>query len=401
MRRFVASAAMVAIILFSAQLAVAGPVVPKEIGANAKWFAHVNFEAIRATKLAQDFKAHCPMYRECHAKAEKLAKKLGMNPMKDVLDLTLYGDSYAPHVGVALVSVKKLDREKMINFLREKHPDYKTSEYGSRLLYSWTHEPFAHHGHFEHEACCEAHEHAAWHEHHEYEAWHEHCAWGEHHEGHEHHVWPWHHHGPKHLTAAFASDTLLVIGTGKARVEAALDVLDGKKPSLAAGAALLKGIPADAIFSARASDISVKDREMIDCPLVSNCKAVSATWTDSRGQILGRYEFSTVSDKTAGEFKTVLDGLVAFGRLRFSHLPAVAKLLDGVKGEVKGPVFTATIAISTSDVEAAFKAGIEHKMECQMEHKVGHKKASAEGPVPHHAERGKSATAKKPATAKK
>ena len=197
MKRLVA---FTAIMLLSVGLASAGPIVPKDIGAAAKWFGHVNFEAIRSMKLVQDLKAKCPVHQQCQAKMAELAKKLGMNPMEDVLGATLYSDHYGGKVGVVLIYVKKLDRERMVNMLREKHPDYKTSEYGSRLLYIWT-------------------------------------------DG---------RHGKKmDVTGTFASDKLIVIGAGAEQVKAALDVLDGKKPGLAKDAPLIKGIPGTALLASR------------------------------------------------------------------------------------------------------------------------------------------------------
>jgi hypothetical protein len=118
-------------------------------------------------------------------------------------------------------------------------------------------------------------------------------------------------------------------------------------------------------------DIPENNPETAHCPLLSNCKTASAVWTETKGQIMGRYELTALSDKTAGEFKAVADGLVAFGRLRFSGLPVVAKLLDGVKCGAKGAMFTATVALSTTDVEAAAKSLMEQKKashECHMGH---------------------------------
>ena len=99
MKRFVA---FTAIMLLSAGLASAGPIVPKDIGAAAKWFGHVNFEAIRSMKLVQDLKDQCPVHQQCEAKMEELAKKLGMNPLEDVLGATLYANSYGGQVGVGI-----------------------------------------------------------------------------------------------------------------------------------------------------------------------------------------------------------------------------------------------------------------------------------------------------------
>jgi hypothetical protein len=314
MKRLVA---FTAVALLSVGLASAGPLVPKDIGAGAKWFGHVNFEAIRSIKLVQDMKAQCPIHQQCQAKMEKLAKKLGMNPMEDVLGATLYSDRYGGQVGVVLIYVKKLDRERIVNILREKHPNYKTSEYGSRLLYNWT-------------------------------------------DG---------HHGKKmDLTGTFASDSLIVIGADAQQVKAALDVLDGKKPGLAEDAPLIKGIPSTALLSSRGIDVPEDYRKTTLCPVLHNCKAASAVWTEEAGQITGKYEFTTESEETAKNFKAIVEGLKAMGELRYSDIPAVKKVMDGLECSAKGDSFTATFSMSTADVEAAVKAVVEQKRTCPQPH---------------------------------
>jgi hypothetical protein len=311
-------ALVTAILLLLAGFASAGPIVPKDIGAGAKWFGHVDFEAIRSMKLVQDLKDKCPVHKQCQAKVEELAKKLGMNPMEDILGATLYSDRYGGQLGVVLVYVKTLNRERMVNCLHEKHPDYKTAEYGSRLLYSWTD---GHHG------------------------------------------------KTMELTGTFASDTLIVIGAGAEQVKSALDVLDGRKPGLGKDSPLIAGIPATALFASRGIDVSEDYRQETRCPVLRNCKAASAIWSVNGEQITGKYEFATESAETAKNFKAIVDGFMALGQLRYSGIPAVKKVMDGLKVEVSGESFTATFTASTSDVEAAIKAVMEQKNPCPLCHK--------------------------------
>ena len=197
-----------------------------------------------------------------------------------------------------------------MNLLREKHPDHKTSEYGSRLLYTWT---VGHHG------------------------------------------------KKMDLTGTFASDRLIVIGADAEQVKAALDVLDGKKPGLAKDAPLIKGIPETALFASRGIDVPEDYRKTTLCPVLHNCKAASAVWTEKDGQITGKYEFTTVSEETAKSFKAIVEGFKAMGELRYSDIPAVKKVMDGLKVEAQGALFTATFTTSTGDVEAAVKAVMDKR----------------------------------------
>ena len=299
------------IMFLSAGFAWAGPLVPKDIGAGAKWFGHANFEAIRSMKLVQDLKDQCPGHQQCQAKMEELAKKLGMNPMEDIQGATLYSDHYGHDLGVVLVYVKKLDREKMVAMLKEKHPDHKTDKYGNRTLYSWK---------------------------------------------------VGHHDKKMELTGAFASDKLIVIGAGAGQVKAALDVIDGKKPGLAKDAPLIKGIPNGALFASRGIEVPEDYRKTTRCPVMRNCTSASAIWSVGKnGQITGKYEFATVSEETAKSFKAIVDGFVAMGQLRFGGNPAVKKVMDGLKVEAEGESFTATFTTSTADVEAAVKAVMDQR----------------------------------------
>jgi hypothetical protein len=304
-----------AVLLMSAGFALAGPIVPKDIGAGAKWFGHVNFEAIRSMKLVQDLKDKCPVHQQWAAKMEELAKKLGMNPMEDVQGATLYSDHYGGNLGVVLVYVKKLDREKMVSLLKEKHSDHKTSEYESRTLYSWT-------------------------------------------AGHQ---------GKNlEMTGTFANDTLIVIGADAEQVKATLDVLDGKKPALSQDTPLLKGIALDALVASRGIDVPEDYRKTTRCPVIQNCKAATAVWTVKDGQIMGNYEFATVSEETAKNYKAIVDGLKAMGELRYSNIPAVKKVMDGLKCSAEGDSFTATCTTSLADVESAVKAVMEQKNLCPL-----------------------------------
>ena len=50
-----------AVIVLSVGFVSAGPIVPKDVGADAKWFGHVDFEAVHSMKLVQDLKGQCPV----------------------------------------------------------------------------------------------------------------------------------------------------------------------------------------------------------------------------------------------------------------------------------------------------------------------------------------------------
>ncbi len=309
-------AALTMLVLLSSALASAGPIVPRDIAADAKWFGHVDFEAVRSLKIVQDFKDKCPEYPRWQAKAQELSEKLGMNPIEDVLGVTLYSDRYGEHAAVVLVYVKKVDREKMLGFLKEKHPGYKTSEYGSHTLYSWQ---FGRKGH------------------------------------------------KQDVTGAFASDTLIVMARDAQPVKAALDVLAGtadKNPGLAKDAPLLQGIPETALVAARASDIPEEFRKTARCWVLASCKSATVFWTEKDGELTKKAQFTTTSAKAATDLKDLVVGFKGLVDLCYGQVPAIAKALDGITAEAEGDSFTSTFTISTADAEAVVRAVLEHKVAC-------------------------------------
>ena len=160
------------------------------------------------------------------------------------------------------------------------------------------------------------------------------------------------------------------MGAGAEQVKAALDVLDGKKPGLAEDAPLLKGISTKALFACRGIDVPETYHKMARCPVLQNCKAATVVWAETNGQITGKYEFTTDSEETAKNFKATVDGLKAMGQLRYSNIPAIKKVLEGLRCNAEGDSFTATFTTSTADAESAVKAVMEQKMcpLCKKEH---------------------------------
>ena len=275
------------LVLLSAGIGAAGPMVPKDIGADAKWFGHANVEAIRSLKLVQDLKDKSPVHQQWQAKVQELSQNLGMFPMEDVLGVTLYSNRYDGQIGVGLIYVKKLDWQKMASAMKEKHPDCKTSECGGRTLYTW-------------KAKLQG--------------------------------------KTMELTGAFASGTLIAIGSNAEQVRAALIVLDGKKPGLTKDSPLLQGISETALVACRALDVTEQYRKTTRCPVLHDCKAGTLVGTEKDGEIVGRCDAVTTSKETAMKLKVLVDGLKTLGEVRFCGVPAIKKVIGGLRVETRGAV---------------------------------------------------------------
>ena len=291
-----------------ASFAQAGPVVPGNISADAKWFGHINVEAIHSMEIVQELRTKMDKGGRLKDRMQRFSQQIGMNPMEDLLAVTIYATQYEGDVGVGLFYVKNVDRKKLLSVLEERQPDHETSQHGDRTLYTWTVK---------------------------------------------------HRRGEMELTATFASKKLIVIGAGEGHVKAALDTIDREKDGLDADSPLLAGASKKSLFVSNALDVPGDYREKTNCPVLRKCTAVTVNVAEKKGTLTGKYVFTADSEETASGFKGIVDAAMAMGRSRAGDGEAVKKVMDGVKSKVKGEVFTLTWKTTTDDIQAAVRQMME------------------------------------------
>lgn len=302
--------AITTLMLAFAVIAQAGPLDPSQISADAKWFGHVNVAKIRSMDLCKELKKQCESKCPYTEGIGKISQDIGMDPMQDLVSITLYSMQYEGKVGVALFAVKKCDKEKMLAFFKEKYPDHKTVKQGKHKLYSWT----AKHGDKEME-----------------------------------------------LTGGFFGDNMIVIGADADHVKAAFDVLDGKKAGMDTDSPLVKDVSKASLFVSRAIDVPEEYRKTTKCPVLRNCTAASVQWSAKGGEIVGKYKLTTDSEETAKNYKAIVDGGKAMAQLRCGEMESAKKLMDGLKYHAKGNTFVLVWKASESDIKEAVGKMMEEK----------------------------------------
>lgn len=306
--RLLASLAACSVILTG--MARAGPVEPGDISQDAKWFGHINVQAIHSMEIVQELRAKMDKDDRLKHRMREVSEKIGMNPMEDLLAVTVYATQYEGDFGVGLFYVKNVNSKKLLGVLKEKHPGHETGHHGDRALYSWTVK---------------------------------------------------HRRGEMKLTSAFASKKLIVIGADEGHVKAALDVLDGKKHGMNADSPLVAGASRNSFFVSNALDVPDDYRAKTKCPVLKRCTAASVNWTEKNGQLKAKYVFTFDSEKSASGIKVMIDAAITMGRMRFGKMEAVEKLLAGLKYKAKGEVFTLTWKTTTDDIRAAVKEAMESR----------------------------------------
>lgn len=120
------------ILLGAATLAVAGPLDPSQVPADAKWLIHIDVEEARSTTFAQETAQEA----EVQGMVAWIQERYGIDVGNDLADATLFGLNYEPHTGIVLLDTN-YDRDKVIDVINDE-PDYKTSSRGDETLHSWT-----------------------------------------------------------------------------------------------------------------------------------------------------------------------------------------------------------------------------------------------------------------------
>lgn len=132
--RLIVSAA----VMFVAASAFGAGLDAKAVPAEAKWVGHLDVAALLNSglgKLLLD-KLAAPEIAE---KIEGFVAKVGMDPRKDLTDVTFWGTSYERDAGVAVLR-GTFDQAKLLA-LAQKNEKYKAIEHNGATIHSWVQKP--------------------------------------------------------------------------------------------------------------------------------------------------------------------------------------------------------------------------------------------------------------------
>ncbi len=289
----------VAIVLGFATVVQAEPLDLKQVSADAKWVAHVDVDAIRASTVAQKAYQQClEKHKDAEKHLAKVREKLGMDPTKDLHGVTFYGKQLKKHTGVVIVQANA-DRKHLLAKVKEA-PDYRAVTYGSHKLHTWTHRKG------------KKDEHA--------------------------------------VVGCFHKPTVIVFGRTAVDVSEALDVLDGKSSGLAgSNSPLIAEIPAGAIFLAGATGL---DGDELPCksPLVKQSEALSIALGEHGGESFAMAKLATKSDEVADQVKAVVEGVRAMAALRHGSDADAMKIVKALKVAVADKAVTVELRVSADEV---------------------------------------------------
>lgn len=283
-----------AVLLGMAASAVAAPLDLKHVSADATWLGHVDFDAMRKSIVVQK-------YMEQYKDSGRLAiakKMLGMDPEKDLHGMTCYGKEIGKHKGVMILHAK-VDRERVMG-MAKMLPGYQVADYRDHKLHSWTHKP---------------------------------------------------RHGSESNTvaAAFHGDQWVVLASSVDELKQAVDVLEGKQPSLTGDSPLSGNIPAGTTMLMRLEGVST-------AKLPEKCKVAKQTQSfrfvagEHEGMSFYRARAVMTNETVVGQVREIVEGLKALGQIHVGDNKTGQKLVDALKVKTDGTKLTIAWSAPANDV---------------------------------------------------
>jgi hypothetical protein len=265
----------VAAVLGMAGLTQASQVDMKQVSADAKWAAHLDVDALMASKSMQKVREQIIKDHPNAESALAMIKTVWrFDPRTDLHGVTVYGTQLKKDTGVAIIRAK-VDQKFLLDLVKLT-PEYKTEKYGKYDLHTWVQD------------------------------------------------------GKKH-NSTFFQDDVLVFSPSVDELKAALDVLDGTKPNFTTktpGSTPM--LPPGTILAAGAHGLGEAD---LPChsPLSKQADVAWVFIGENQGEVFVRGALKVKDAEIAKKLKAVADGALALASLSKMDDADALKLIDAVK----------------------------------------------------------------------
>ena len=266
-------------VLGLATLLPAEPLDRSQVSADARWLAHVDFDAVKTVKAGQWIRDDWLNREATQEGLRKLRETIGFDPAEDLHSITSYGSRFEGGSGVMILRAK-VDRRLLMAYLQQRL-GHETNPYGDHQLHVWTQ------------------------------------AKGK--------------RGKQTMIGCFHQPTVMVLGRDPAEVKLALDVLDGKAPGLVGSDSPFDAdAPAGTVFEARATGLDSGDAPF-KSPIFRRSDLICVALGEQEGVTFFRGEMLAKSAEVAGQVRTVLEGLLAMAKLQHGSDEKILTVLQAFR----------------------------------------------------------------------
>jgi len=260
---------------------------------DTQWVLHIDIEKFTSTRLYQLImeKEQGKAFKGRH----KIIEKLGIDPLKDLTGITLFGSGKAEKNAVVSLT-GNLNKDHLISLVKQVK-DYKEIKHGKHTIYQWENSQFG----------------------------------------------------------TFVNDNMLVIGRAEDIIENALDVIAGKQKDIKKTKLMsyLKEVPDGAIIQAVVDDISsVVGKQQ---PMILQKTGMAFFMALEKNENLNlKLKMTTDTGETATNIGQIINGFMAMARMQVQGKEEIKdqalKLLDALKVTVKGNVIEMGLVYPSEDL---------------------------------------------------
>lgn len=276
--------------------ASAAPFNPDVVSKQAKFVAHVDYEALSEMELVEHFREQRPeMVRRIR---QWMVDRYGINPQEDIKGMTIYGNAYEHDTGILILSAD-YDRQKVIEHMQDQR-DLKTTQWNDHTFYSYAiHRKHSHHEKSDRDAS-----------------------------GNEH---------DKRVTTVLVDDATIVFAASEKQAKTGVEVLIGETPSLkGAESKFMKSDREGAVIYGAAVELdSISNDEGI-LPILQQHERVEYAFGEHDGELFENVRLVAQNKKVAKQMKKALEGFVALARVWSGASEDLSKLYDEVEIERDG-----------------------------------------------------------------
>ena len=224
----------------------AGP-NPKHVAADAKWYLHLDLEALRTTELYKLVRAEVEKQFNLEEALAAIKQAAGVDPLNDIQGVTLYNTTHEQNVGGAIFYAN-IDQELLLKALSQ-NPTYGQQKYGEYTVHTWQDKG-------------------------------------------------------KTPAGVFYKEGVVVVGDKIETLKVLIDVLDGKK---AGGSELVKERPGTFMLGAAKGLAELADRP--NAKFLANAESMELAMSEKAGKLAGSLAMTMVSAERAAQVKNMAEGV--------------------------------------------------------------------------------------------
>jgi len=286
----------------------ATPLQRGDLPADAAWVVHLDCDRLRSTTIGQYLQSELNK-PEVQAKLAAFQALFSFDLQKQLHGLTLYSTGTAPQDGVLLI-YGDFDAERLLT-LAKAATDYQSFHHNQRVIHSWIDE------------------------------------------------------SKKDRPRIYAAlqggpGGRLIFGQRQATVAAALDILDGTVPNLAASKNFphlgLAGSASALQAAARKLDLPDSDPHAV---LFRLSKQIRLEIGEASGQLAGTLTLEANDEEVARHMAAIAQGLVAL--LKLQNKPEATKVAEAISIKQQGASVVSTLSLPAADVVNMMKADAAKK----------------------------------------